>query len=187
MSFPLNKLVTIWFAIFLVISPKETMAICRPEPILTAMEIAIAKKHFPEVSKKLPEIVGCDPNDFTDALGDFNPNTWRIRVLMEKSSLTREVIVAHELGHAQASLEGEEYTHFRGHGAIWIRVMIRAGFGAEAQRTAKLTTYYPGLLQVYQVVASTEAHTLKPVPEVNVIALLNERPAVLDFLLTPID
>ncbi len=179
---------TIGIGLAAIFSVQHVQAVCRSERTLVALQSDVAKQHFTGLLKKLPEIFGCDESDFpNDTLGDFNPDAWRIRVLMKRNSLSQRVIVAHELGHAQASLQGEIYGPFKGHGQIWLHVMIDAGFDAEAQRTAGLTNYYPGLLQVYQTVASGERSMGKRAPNVDVVALLNERPAVLDLFLKPID
>lgn len=176
-------------ALAALLSAQGAWAVCRTEPVLVDLQRAVAEKHFPKLLAKLPAILGCDSaSDFSaNAVGDFSPDQWRVRVLRTETSLAPRIIVAHELGHAQVAFEGGSDTPFKGHGESWLRAMRRAGFDAEARRTASLSTYYPGLLSVYQQMASSERPSRKHKEEVDLLALLNERPSFLNMLLKPID
>lgn len=162
-------------------------AVCRDDPALAALEARIARQHFPQLTARLPPIQRCDASDFPlNVSGDFNPNTWHIRVITTKQLELDRLIVWHELGHAAATEKGETPGGpFRGHGPIWLRVMIRSGLATEAKRTAEI---YPGLLPVYQQVMLKERKPTEQHPDgADLLAFLRERPGFIGFLLTPID
>lgn len=164
-------------------------ASCQGDASLAEMQTKIARQHFPSLASRLPRILRCEAHDFADgALGDFNDDSWTIRVLHGQHGLSEQIIVWHELGHARAALDGETYGRFKGHGSIWLRTMIRSGLASEARRTAE---YYPGLLPVYQQVMSTERYAERngkgDGKEVDLLNFLRERPDFLVFLTKRID
>lgn len=160
-------------------------ASCQVDAGLVEMQARIARLRFPSLVSRLPRILRCEAHDFANgALGDFNDGSWTVRVLNGQQGLTEQVIVWHELGHARASLDGETYGPFKGHGSIWLRVMIRSGLASEARRTAE---HYPGLLPVYQKVMHLERGAGAKRPDVDLLDFLRERPAFLEFLTKLID
>jgi hypothetical protein len=189
----LKKLAPAAGAFFLaVIFSSPTHAICRPSPELESLQRELAIKYFPDVKDRLPKITACDRADVGESiLGDFNSDKWAIRIITERDDFPVKIVVAHELGHAVAFLQGERHHQYRGHGAIWMRVMIRAGFATEAQRTSNLHFHYPGLDRVYLEVAKLESgrggKTTKPRDQLDVLAMLKERPQWWDWINKPID
>lgn len=186
------KRLTAGAALAVLLSAQGAWAACRADPNLVDLQRMVAERHFPRLLSRLPAIVACDfPRDLSpNAVGDFSPDEWRVRVLKIKTpsaDLAPRIVVAHELGHAQVAFDGGHDTPFKGHGEPWLRAMRRAGLNDEAYRTASLSTYYPGLLSVYQQVVSSERPSRKPKEEVDFLALLNERPAFLSVLLKPVD
>ena len=182
------RLVVITITLTMTLAHHTAWAACLPDASLEKKQLNIAQRSFPTLLPALPEILGCDAvADLPSALGDFSADHWRVRILMQHDFIPVEIVIAHELGHALAFKHGETHGRYRGHGSIWMRTMIRAGYGSEAYRTASLTHHYPGLLSVYQTVSQREIKRRLQVPEIDVLALLNERPGWLDFLMRPID
>lgn len=65
--------------------------------------------------------------------------------------------LAHELGHAETERQGVFDQSFQGHGFSWMRIMIEAGLGQEAERT---TAFRPGALQALRT-AQEQVHNLQ--------------------------
>lgn len=161
-------------------------AVCRPNAELQALERRMAVAHFPELAK-LPTIEGCDdPRDMPGAVGEFASPQVRIRVLLVTDT-PREVIVAHELGHALVYQLGQPRERFGGHGEAWLRVMMRAGFSDEALRTAQMDGRYPGLLTIHAQVARIEARVRVTDGEGDIFATLNAKAAWASWLTSPVD
>ena len=170
----------------LVLWADPTFARCRADASLEIKQAVIARRDFPELVANLPDILGCDDElDMPGALGNFSRSEWRVRILLRPSSTPLEVVIAHELGHALADKNGEVYGRFKGHGAMWLRTMILAGQGEEAARTASMTQDFPGLWAVYQRVAKQVSRGADF--DLDLVALLKQRPAWLDALTKPID
>jgi hypothetical protein len=179
-----------FFLYFGFVSP--TFGACRYSSALESMQRELATKYFPEVKDKLPKISACDRIDVGEGiLGDFHSDRWAIRIVTEREDFPVRIVVAHELGHAVAFLQGERHHNYRGHGAIWMRVMIRAGFASEAQRTSNLHFHYPGLDRVYIEIAKLENNrgmkVAKSRDQLDVVAMLKERPQWWDWMNKPID
>ncbi|MDL2355532.1 MAG: hypothetical protein QFF03_09765 [Pseudomonadota bacterium] len=179
------RLVNLALTGWLVAAGSLARADCQVDANLVEMQARIARLHFPSLVSRLPRILRCEAHDFAGgALGDFNDGSWTVRVLNGQHGLTEQVIVWHELGHARASLDGETYGPFKGHGPIWLRVMIRSGLASEARRTAE---YYPGLLPLYQQVMHLERRVTPERTDIDLLGFLRERPAFLEFLTKRID
>ena len=162
---------------------------CWTDASLEVLEGDIIRKHFPALEEKRPTITYCSASDFEkNVIGDFNSTMNHIRIRYE-SGFPLKIIVAHELGHAIADRHGEEYGRFRGHGRIWLKEMVRAGFKGEAQRTAEMSSEYAGLDRLYaQVLRDETKIKQRPPPyEVDVVAFLKERPSFVDWFFKPID
>jgi hypothetical protein len=180
------------FFLSIVFSP-PLLAACRHSPELEGLQHELAIKYFPDIKDRLPKISACDRADFDEhILGDFDAGKWAIRIITEREDFPVKIVIAHELGHAVAFLQGERHYQFRGHGAIWIRVMIRAGFANEAKRTSNLHYHYPGLDRIYVEVAKLENDIVgkpawPPRDQLDVLSMLKERPQWWDWLNKPID
>lgn len=177
------------FCFFMLTAVGAVHAGCWKDASLEALEGEIIRKHFPALEEKRPSIVYCSKSDFeNNVIGDFNPALNHIRVQHE-SGFPLKILVAHELGHALADRHGEEYGRFRGHGRVWLKEMVRAGFKGEAQRTAEMSSEYAGLDRLYAQVLRDETKTKQRPPpyEVDVVAFLKERPSFVDWFFKPID
>lgn len=161
---------------------------CWSDANLDTMQSDLVRKHFPELKDKSPTVSYCNASEFeTNVLGDFNQNSNHIRVL-HGSDFPLKIVLAHELGHCLADRHGEEFGKYRGHGRVWIKTMIHAGFKTEAERTAELSFIYPGLDRLYvKTLAEETKGRRRPVNEFDVIAFLKERPSFVDWLFKPID
>jgi hypothetical protein len=129
----------------------------------------------------------CDlPSDLPRAAGEFRSNPERIRVLRD-SRIPVDVVVGHELGHALVHRLGLDHRGYGGHGAEWLRVMIRAGDADEAARSASLRENYPGLRAVHARILRAERAASVTEPVFDVTAFLREKPAWLPWMTKSID
>ena len=185
-SSPIQRVI---FYASLLILAGGAQAGCWKDASLEALQHDLIRQHFSELRKTPPTIVYCSISEFgINVIGDFNPKLNHIRVRFE-SGFPLKILVAHELGHALADRHGEEYGRFRGHGRIWLKEMIRAGFKGEALRTAEMSSEYAGLDRLYAQVLKDESKTRQrpPLYEVDIMAFLKERPSFVDWFFQPID
>lgn len=162
-------------------------ASCRGDAQLKELQARIAAKHFPELLPRLPPIEMCDlPSDLPGAAGEFRSIPERIRVLRD-SGIPVDVVVAHELGHALVHRLGLDHRGYGGHGAKWLRVMIRAVYADEATRSANLTDHYPGLLAVHARALRAERAASVTETVFDVAAFLQEKPTWLPWTTKAVD
>jgi len=69
-------------------------------------------------------------------------------------------VVAHELAHAEVSRRGGDLHTYGGHSADFMSVLIAAGYGAEAQRTAYAT---PGAVNAFAMAQQATQLSSAPV------------------------
>jgi len=124
---------------------------CWQDGALTQLMWDVARQHFPSLLASMPRVEICSAEHFPNSqIGGqyvFGNSVIQIPVYgANKDDLSN--VLAHELGHAEAERRGLDDRSLQGHGVGWMRVMIEAGLGHEAQRVAG---YMPGAAHALQV------------------------------------
>jgi hypothetical protein len=99
----------------------------------------------------MPDVVLCEAFDFPNRAigGRFSGGPSPV-IEIPEYSLHGDLnnILAHELGHAEASRRGLDDGSLQGHGVGWMRVMLEAGMEAEAQRVVGYMPHAANALQI---------------------------------------
>ncbi len=115
---------------------------CWRDDGVTAMAQSVANQGFPNAANRMPAILVCDGSVFGPGIGgDYGVGRHTIRIpqwQLNRPDLNS--VLAHELAHAEVWLTGGG-TENNGHSADFMRALLRAGWGGEAQRVAQ---YLPG-------------------------------------------
>lgn len=124
---------------------------CWQDGALTQLMWDIARQYFPNLLTSMPRVEICSSEHFanTQIGGQYLAGNRAIQIPdhgVFKNSLHE--VLAHELGHAEAERKGVDDRSLQGHGVGWMRVMIEAGLGYEAQRVAG---YMPGAARALQI------------------------------------
>lgn len=112
---------------------------CWEDLSMTSLATSLAQRGFPTAAKKMPDVLVCDNADFRPGVGDdyTGGSIHRIRLPVEQSNRPETAtILAHELGHAETWLTGGSDVN-GGHSSDFMRVLLRACWGPEAQRVAQ--------------------------------------------------
>jgi len=137
---------------------------CWPDARLSALKASIAQTSFPAVADT--PIVVCSDDTFALNVGGVYEASRLIRIpVWQLGSTMLTQVVAHELAHAEVHRRGGDMHTNGGHSREFMSVLIAAGFGAEAQRTAYAT---PGAINAFATAQqATQARSLpeyEPVP-----------------------
>lgn len=122
----------------LMLSTERALANCWNDPALIGLANSIAQSKFPNTAGQMPNILVCADYDFPPNVGgQYTGGLHQITVPARSLGQDIRTIVTHELAHAEVALIGGSGGDLTaGHGRDWMRVMVGAGEGAEAQRIA---------------------------------------------------
>lgn len=134
----MNNVRKLSYAAFAVIAFRAEGA-CWNDARLSDMASTVARQSFPSVADT--PVVVCSADTFAPNVGGIYEASHLIRIpvwqLSNPSMLTQ--VIAHELAHAEVNRRGGDMHTYGGHSADFMSVLIAAGYGAEAQRTAYAT------------------------------------------------
>lgn len=124
---------------------------CWQDGALTQLMWDVARQHFPGLLASMPRVELCSAEHFanTQIGGQYVAGNRAIQIPdhgAHRNNLSE--VLAHELGHAEAERKRVDDRSLQGHGVGWMRVMIEAGLGYEAQRVAG---YMPGAARALQI------------------------------------
>jgi len=111
----------------------------------------VARQYFPGLLQSMPHVYLCSDDQIPDPRvgGIYTTGERAMRIPLRSTSQGNlTMTLAHELGHAETERRGLFDQSVQGHGVGWMRVMIEAGLGHEAQRTA---AFFAGGGQAFQL------------------------------------
>ncbi len=112
-------------------------AACWVDERLQSLAWQVAGQHFPLARQRMPKVLMCSGDEFPARVGgDYTSVIHRIRVPSWLDQGHWQLVLAHELGHAEVALSGAD-RGADGHGPGWVAVMERAGLGDEVKRMAQ--------------------------------------------------
>ncbi len=113
-------------------------ATCWRDANVTALMQAVAQEGFPNAASRMPAGLVCEGSDFGPNIGgDYTGGIHQIRIPQWQLNGTGlRSVLAHELAHAETWLTGGSDAN-HGHSADFMRALLRAGWGGEAQRVGQ--------------------------------------------------
>lgn len=146
-----TKLHRYLIALTLLSASLTASARCWQDGVRTQLMWDVARQHFSSLLPSMPRVEICSAEHFanTQIGGQYVAGSRAIQIPdhgVNSNNLAE--VLAHELGHAEAERRGIDDRSLQGHGVGWMRVMIEAGLGHEAQRVAG---YMPGAARALQI------------------------------------
>lgn len=113
-------------------------ATCWRDANVTELAQSVAQSGFPNAASRMPAVLICEGSDFGPNIGgDYTGGIHRIRIPQwQLNSAGLRSVLAHELAHAETWLTGGSDAN-HGHSADFMRALLRAGWGGEAQRVGQ--------------------------------------------------
>ncbi len=113
-------------------------ATCWRDANVTELAQTVAQSGFPNAASRMPDVLVCEGSDFGPNIGgDYTGGIHRIRIPQwQLNGGGLRSVLAHELAHAETWLTGGSDANY-GHSADFMRALLRAGWGGEAQRVGQ--------------------------------------------------
>lgn len=124
-------------ALVATLAADDAQASCWTDAGLTARAQALAQSSFPAVTRNMPQVLFCTRNEYAPNVGGvYSSGVHRITAGNWHPPGSLDMVLLHELGHAQVALQGGDGGS-DGHGPGWVQAMADAGLLHEARRMAQ--------------------------------------------------